>query len=71
MRVICVKLRCNLHQVTASSDFRSSVFCIKSQHRMTGIADEVDENGVIKLTKWLCKRNETVFLFLFGGVIMC
>ena len=69
--VICVKLLCNLRQVTMCFASSCVVKAVILRAEMTEIANPKDKNEGIETIKWLHTPVEGCFPFLFGRRKKC
>ena len=69
--VICVKLLCNLRQVTMCFASSCAVKAVILRAEMTEIANPKDKNEGIETIKWLHTHVEGSFPFLFGRRKKC
>ncbi len=69
--VICVKLLCNLRQVTMCFASSCAVKAVILRAEMTEIANPKDKNEGIETIKWLHTPVEDSFPFLFGRRKKC
>ena len=69
--VICVKLLCNLRQVTMCFASSCAVKAVILRAEMTKIANPKDKNEGIETIKWLHTHVEDSFPFLFGRRKKC
>ena len=69
--VICVKLLCNLRQVTMCFASSCAVKAVILRAEMTEIANPKDKNEGIETIKWFRTHVEDSFLFLFSRRKKC
>lgn len=69
--VICVKLLCNLRQVTMCFASSCAVKAVILRAEMTEIANPKDKNEGIETIKWLRTHVEDSFPFLFSRRKKC
>ena len=69
--VICIKLLCNLRQVTMCFASSCAVKAVILRAEMTEIANPKDKNEGIETIKWLRTHVEDSFLFLFSRRKKC
>ena len=69
--VICVKLLCNLRQVTMCFASSCAVKAVILRAEMTEIANPKDKNEGIEAIKWFRTPVEDSFPFLFGRRKKC
>ena len=69
--VFCVKLQCDLHEITEQSEANGGAISVKTQCVLNGIEWQEDWNEGIEAIKWLHTGIECGFLFLFGDTEKC